>query len=119
LIDAAGDRRLSYYAFRLGMRALQGSKPVMMTALSDERVMAIVTNDDEATLQVLLVNSSEASVPVRLDLQRLMNQGYAVVREFSRAIHDEQIADYDFTDGQLALTVPAQTAGLLTLAGEA
>ncbi|MBE9100506.1 hypothetical protein [Vacuolonema iberomarrocanum] len=118
LIDAAGDRRLSYYAFRLGIRALQGGKPVTMTALSDDRVMAIATKDDETTLQVLLVNDSEVDVPMRLDLQRVRSQGHASIREFSHEIHDEQTVDYRFNNGQLQLSMPAQAAWLLTIPEE-
>ena len=118
LIDTNGDRRLSYYAFRMGIRALQAGKPVLLTASSDDRVMAIATKNDDGTTPLLLVNSAEETVLIHLDLHNIRTHGQASIQEFSDAIHDEKIIDYSFHDGQVSVTMPSQAAWLLTFRGE-
>ncbi len=119
LIDADGNRRLSYYALRLGIRALQGGKPVLLTALSgtqDDDLMAIATQEpDEMIYHLLLVNTSPHAEALAVDLSDLLIMGQATIREFSEAVHDEVIDEFSVTNGELERSLPSQTAWMITM----
>jgi hypothetical protein len=119
LIEADGNRRLSYYAFRMGIRALQGGKSVLLTALSEPQnndLMAIATQEpDEAIYHLLLVNSSAHEEWLSVDWSNLLSTGQATIREFSEAVHDEVIDEFSVTNGELERSLPPQTAWMITV----
>lgn len=112
LIDAEGHRRLSYYALRMGTRALQGGRPVLLTGISDDAVMAIATQDDQNQINLLLVNDQPQAHTLAVDLSALVSDGTGTLWEFSETVQDEAIAPLVVTQGELQLTLPAYSSQL-------
>ncbi|MBD1913099.1 MULTISPECIES: hypothetical protein [unclassified Leptolyngbya] len=112
LVDGGGDRRLSYYAFRMGIRALQGGRPVFLTTSSDPEVMAIATQDGQQQIHLLLVNDSDDSQVITADLASLVSEGEATLWEFSEQVHDEVAGQERVHDGIIRLELPAHASRL-------
>lgn len=114
LINADGDRRLSYYAFRMGIRALQSGRPVLLSTTSTPDLMAIATQNTQQQIYVLLVNDSSASQTITVDVSALMHQGSATLWEFSDQVYDEVVGQERVGNGMMQLDMPAH-AGLLVV----
>ena len=82
LINAQGDRILSYYAFRMGLRALQGGRDVLQTTTSDPNLMALATRSDASTIFLLLVNAEGNGRSVEINIPPLTPQAKIDVWEF-------------------------------------
>lgn len=119
LIDAEGDRRLSYYAFRMGVRALQGGHTVLPAALSNENVMAIAAQTDQ-TLNLLIINSLPTAQTVRITFPTEGLQPAADVREFSASALDEvvEVVDLEIHDmeAEVTISLPARSSRLVHIA---
>jgi hypothetical protein len=92
LIDAEGDRRLSYYALRLGIRALQGGHPVLHSLVSNPNLTVIATQVDPDHLAVLMVNDLPQTIPADLDFSAFATAGQVKLWEFSRRTTDRSKA---------------------------
>jgi len=115
LIEFDGDRRLSYYAFRMGIRALQGGRPVLLSTTSTPDLMAIATQNTQQQIYVLLVNDSSASQTITVDVSALMRQGDATVWEFSDQVHDEVVGQERVGNGMMRLDMPAHAGRLVVM----
>jgi hypothetical protein len=115
LIDAKGDRRLSYYAFRMGIRALQGGRPVLLTTTSNPDVMAIATQDNQKQVYILLVNDSSKSQAIAADVSSLIRQGDAKLWEFSKKVRDEVVGQKRVNNGIMRLGIPAHASRLVMI----
>ena len=116
LINAEGDRRLSYYALRMGIRALQGGRPVLLSQFENGAdLMAIATQDFQNSLFVLIVNSSATAKSVSLNSAELIESGTAKVWQISQQKLDTIIAEKSFQAGSLEASLPKKSAMLLKL----
>ncbi|MEO0985814.1 MAG: hypothetical protein AAFY20_09710 [Cyanobacteria bacterium J06639_14] len=118
LVSATGDRRLSYYAFRMGIRALQGGRSVLLTTISTSNVMAMTTQDTEGNLSLLLVNDQPEARRIIADVSSLFTEGSGTIWEFSAAANDEVVADVSIEEGSVILELPAYASHLLSLSPE-
>jgi hypothetical protein len=76
LIGPTGTRLASFYAVRMGIRALNRCKTTFQSTTSDSHVLAITTKDAEGTMYLLVTNSSrETSYHVDADLSALITSG--------------------------------------------
>lgn len=120
LIDAAGNRRLSYYAFRMGLRALQGGRDILFTSTDSADLTALVTQSDQATIFLLVVNDS--AVPHLVDTQFPLTNDRAEITlwEFSEANSDTVIEQSIAERGRgntsvLSFQMPALSSRLIKI----
>jgi hypothetical protein len=112
LINATGDRRLAYYAFRMGIRALQGGQPILLSSRSD--LATIVTRATDK-IYVLIVNDQLKPRSVALDVSTLISEGMGEMREFSAQTKDETVGTVPIVQGQMLLEMPAQSSRLIVI----
>ncbi len=115
LIDTDGTRRLSYYAFRMGIRALQGGRDVMLATSTNPRVMAIATQDDYEKLFLLIVNQNSEDYVANADVSALKERGQTKVWEFSETHLDTIIEESRVTSGHLPIHIPAYSSQLIVV----
>lgn len=115
VIDWEGNRRLSYYAFRMGIRALQGARLVFSSTISSSEMMGIVTGDNQGNFYLLMVNDQAESETVTADVSNLMVEGTGTVWEFSETVKDEIVMHMAIEQGTLTLQIPAYSSRLVTL----
>jgi hypothetical protein len=115
LISAQGDRRLSYYAFRMAIRALQGGRNVLLTTNSHPDLMAMATQDNQGRIFLLMVNSSSADHPINASMPTATTQQKATIWQFSQTNLDEIIQETYTQAGSIYFTVPAYTSQLIAL----
>jgi hypothetical protein len=114
LVAKDGTRRVTYYAFRMGIRALQGGRTTFESVASTPDLTALTTRDDDGAVWVLAVNTSQTeSYDVRADLSGLVGTGPATVWEFSERRHDEEVGRRHAVHGRVRFGVPAQAGVLL------
>lgn len=118
LIGPGGQRRLSYYAFRMGIRALQGGRAVLEIQGNRNQPMAIATQSDDGHLSILMVNSEGAVCPVRLDLSDLFQSGGGQRWDFSADHLDEVTGTVVMQDRIVETSLPPRSAVLLDLGPE-
>jgi hypothetical protein len=115
LINAAGDRRLAYYAFRMGIRALQGGRPILLSSRSDLATIVTQANEDPKIFYVLIVNDQPKSRQIDLDVSALLKAGTATQREFGLTNLDEIIDTIPIDHGQLPFDISGQTSQMIVL----
>ena len=111
LIGPEGERRVSYYALRMGIRALQGGRPTFLTSTSYADLMAMTTKN-ESGKYLLVTNSGSKSYTVDV-ASELIEKGTGVVWEFSAEVMDEQVNNLVFDHGHAIVTIPANAAILI------
>jgi hypothetical protein len=112
LINATGDRRLAYYAFRMGIRALQGGQPILLSSRSD---LATIVTRATNKIYVLIVNDQLKPRSVALDVSTLISEGMGEMREFSAQTKDETVGTVPIVQGQMLLELPAQSSRLIVI----
>ena len=115
LIDAEGKRRLSYYAFRMGIRALQGGRPVFLTTTSAPNVMVMTIQDNQQQTYMLLVSDASGTQHFTVDVSALVVQGEITLWEFSEQVHDEVVEQGSLNDGILELDMPPHASRLVRI----
>lgn len=114
LVGAKGERRVSYYAFRMGTRALQGARPTFLASTSNANLTAIATRDSSSNVYLLVVSSGQESYTVNADLSALKTVGTGTMWEFSSKVMDEIVGNLTLNDGHVIFTIPAKTAILIS-----
>lgn len=106
-------RRLGYYAMRLGVRALQGGRPTFAVTSSQPGLLSIATQDcpeQGNSTHLLIVNRSQTAYRVEADLSALLQSAHGTLRQFNASTLD-QVVDYPELDqGQTQFELPAATA---------
>lgn len=117
LIGPDGERRVTYYALRMAIRALQGGRPTHQSVTSSPDLLAITTENPSGGFDLLVTNSSTtASYVVRADLSELVGKAQGELREFSAQRHDEVVGTRRTNrHGHITLQVPRNAALLLHL----
>lgn len=114
LINAEGDRTLSYYAFRMGIRALQGGRDVLNTTSSHPDLMAIATKS-ESTTSLLVVNTSPVDHTISASFSDIDTMVKASIREFSQTNLDTVVEEANVKAGILLFNMPANTSRLVSV----
>jgi hypothetical protein len=115
LVGPTGTKLASFYAFRMGIRALNGCKTTYQSTTSDSDLLAITTEDTAGRLYLLVTNSARrTSYSVTADLSALIMSGQGTMRQFD-AMHDDVIvATPTLNNGQVTFTIPGTAAILIT-----
>jgi hypothetical protein len=113
LLGSEGKRRASYYALRMGIRALQGGKTTFFPIANSANLMAVATKDTSNHVYLLAVNSQPTSYTVNADVSALLKVGTGIVREFSYRAMDEVVGNLTLKDGNTTFSVPGNTAVLI------
>lgn len=112
LVGRNGERRLGFYAMRMGIRALQGGRPLHDTTSDTADLLAATTRTrDRIDLLVTNANTSQA-YDVAADLSRLSRRGAGELREFSDRVQDQVVGRVDLHGGRANFRVPAGGAVL-------
>ncbi|MBD2036599.1 hypothetical protein H6F76_16430 [Leptolyngbya sp. FACHB-321] len=115
LIDADGRRRLSYYAFRMATRALQGGRTVLLSTPTSSDTLTITTRDETGNVYVLLVNDQNSPHQITIDVSQLNLSPEYTLWEFSKSAHDVVVAHPQLNEGKASFSSSAQSAYLLQL----
>lgn len=115
LVTADGRRRLSYYAFRLGIRALQGGREVLRVNGSYPKAMSLATRNPQGQIFLLVVNdhATAYTFEVNLDIPRTFTK--REVWEFSQTVLDEQVEAIASTKKTFTLSIPAHSSRLIVM----
>jgi hypothetical protein len=111
LVNARGDRRLSYYALRIGIRALQGGRPILLSSVTDPSVATIASQDVQGRLYLLMVNDHQSKT-VDLDFSQFGTLGQVSLWELSAHRKDERIAEAPLQSGRIQVDLPEKSAML-------
>jgi len=115
LVGAKGERRVSYYAFRMGIRALQGSRATFSTSTSHTDLTAIATRASSRDFYLLVTNSGQKSYTINTNLSALVTEGTGTKWEFSSKIMDEVSGNLTLRNGHVTFAIPANSAVLVKL----
>ena len=114
LVAADGTRRMSYYAFRLAIRALQGGRPTHESTTSSGDLLAITTEDAAGGLYLLVANSAARTrYAVDADLSGLRMTGTGTMWQFDATHQDVIVANPALADGHVPFEIPGTAAVLL------
>ncbi|MCC3516331.1 MAG: hypothetical protein JGK03_06795 [Microcoleus sp. PH2017_25_DOB_D_A] len=113
LLGDGGKRRASYYALRMGIRALQGGRASFFPIANSSDLMAVATLDSSKNVYLLAVNDRAKSYTVRADISALIEAGNGTVREFSLKSMDEVVSSLTLKGGKATFLVPGKSAILI------
>jgi hypothetical protein len=114
LVAADGSGRLSYYAFRLAIRGLQGGRPTYESTTSSGDLLAITTADAVGSIYLLVSNSAHTtSYAVDADLSALRMTGTGTMWQFDATHQDVIVANSALADGHVTFEIPGTAAVLL------
>jgi hypothetical protein len=114
LVSATGTRLASFYAFRMGIRALNGCKTTYESTTSNRNLLAITTQDAGGTVYLLVTNSArQAAYTVDADLSELLTAGSGTMWQFDATHDDEIVSALTLTNGHVTFTIPAMAAILI------
>ena len=113
LVGVDGTRPVSYYAFRMGIRALQGGRPTFLTSTSNADLTAITTQDSNSDVYLLVTNSGEESYTIDANLSELIMKGSGTIWEFSSKVMDKIVGKPVLENGHINLNIPNQAAVLI------
>ena len=112
LVAGNGKRTVSYYAFRLGIRALQGCRPTYRSTTGNSNLMAITTKDEEGNIYLLVSNQDKInSYNVDADLSALLiGPSRAATWQFDAFHMDELVTNAALSNGHVTFTIPSEAA---------
>jgi len=113
LVDINGNKRNTYYGFRLASRGLTGCRPTFQSTASNSNLMAITTKDAANAVYLLVTNSSSGALTVDANLSALKMTGTGTQWEFSAAHLDTIVATPSLSAGHVVFTIPGNAAVLL------
>jgi hypothetical protein len=112
LVNAQGDRRLGYYALRMGVRALQGGRPILLSSTTDSHLNMIASRDDQGKLYLLMVNDQIRSTIANVDFSQFGASGQVSLWELSARRKDERIAEAPMRSGRVQFNLSGKSAML-------
>ena len=115
LINAKDEQRLDYYAFRLGIRALQGCRPTYQSVVSNKDLLALTTRNKDSSYSLLITNQSQRqSYTIDAKLSAFISSGYGTLQRFDAQNRDTTAGSVQIANGHTTLTLPPDGALLLT-----
>ena len=114
LVSPTGTRLASFFAFRMGIRALNGCKITYQSTTSQQDLLAITTRDAGGALSLLVTNSARTtSHTVKADLSALLMNGTGTMWQFDATHNDDVVGQAMLSNGSVTLTIPAMAAILI------
>ena len=102
----------------MAIRALQGCRPTYQSIVKTpgSTIQAITTRSTNGHLSLLITNTnSKANQPLIADLSALLRQGSGTISQFDAQHQDQVVGTTSVQNGQMTLTVPAQSALLVDI----
>ncbi|MGN9812858.1 hypothetical protein ACTMSW_26335 [Micromonospora sp. BQ11] len=115
LVSGSGDASWTYYAFRMGSRALQGCRPTYRSTASTGDITAITTKDSAGNIYVLAANSGTGGYDLDIDLSALASSGTGTLWRQDATHADSTAGTPALTGGHVATSVPANGAILVKI----
>ena len=113
LVNGAGAKLRTYYAVRMGTRALAGCRPTYQSTSSSASVLAITTRDALGGIYLLVANGGNKATTVDANLSSLITSGTGTQWEFSAANNDVVVGNPALANGHVTFTIPSTAAVLL------
>ena len=113
LIGAGNKKRLSYFGFRMGIRALQGGRTTLATTSSNPDLVTIASRDASGRVFLLLVNSGTQPSALEADFGEIAQRGAAAIWEFRADVRDKVVANVNLNNGRVSSWIPAKAAVLI------
>jgi hypothetical protein len=114
LIGYDGTPRLTYYAMRMAIRALQGCRPTYQSVTSDPNLLAITTRERDGSFSLLVTNqNTQKNKRVDVDLSALITSGKGQLWQFDASHRDQNMGNITLGEGHALVTVSPQGALLL------
>jgi hypothetical protein len=114
LVDQSGGRRLAFYAFQMGTRALGGCRPTYQATASTGGLVAIATKDAGGAVFLLVANTAaRTSYTVDANLSALAQSGTGTMWQFDATHQDVVVGNPALANGHVTVTVPGTAAVLL------
>jgi len=114
LIAFDGTKRPGYYAFRLGIRALQGCRPTFQSTTNNSNLLAITTRDTGGKIYLLVSNNGTSSLTVDANLSALITSGTGTQYQFDATHNDVVVGNPVLSSGHVTFTIPGTAAVLIT-----
>ena len=117
LIDYHDNRRIDYYAVRMGIQALQGCRPTYKTTSSTSNLVAITTIDQSKNVYLLVTNQSSVSYKVQVNFSSLLRKASGTILQFDSHHPDSVVGKLAVDNGTTTLVIPASSAVMVKLTG--
>src|SRR4030095_6753263 len=113
LVDVNGAKRISFYALRIGTRALNGCKTTYQSTASNSNLLAITTRDISGNIYLLVTNSSKTSYTVDANLSALITSGTGTMWQYDDTHLDVIVGSPVLNNGHVSFTIPGTSAILI------
>jgi len=113
LVDVNGNKRNTYYAFRIASRGLLGCRPTYQSTANNGGLLAITTKDTAGAIYLLVTNDGAGALTVDANLSALKTTGVGTQWEFSSAHLDTIVGTPSLAGGHVTFTIPGNGIVLL------
>jgi len=114
LVDINGNKRASYYALRMAVRALLGSRQTYATTTGTSNLTAITARDSAGSTYLLLTNTAASTTyPVDADLSAIVTSGTGTMWQVDATHNDVIVGSPALSGGHVSFSIPAQAGVLL------
>ncbi|HEX8221503.1 MAG TPA: hypothetical protein VF914_20110 [Chloroflexia bacterium] len=115
LVGPTGTKLASFYALRMGTRALNGCKATYQSTANNSNLLAITTKDAAGKVYLLVTNSSaNTSYTVDANLSALLSSGTGTLYQFDATHNDVVNGSPVLSNGHVTFTIPGTAAILIT-----
>jgi hypothetical protein len=113
-VDKNGLKRSSFYAMRIGTRALQGCKTTYQSVTSHSNLLAITTRDASGNIYLLVTDSAaNTSYTVDANLSALITSGTGTMWQYDSTHPDVIVGSPVLNNGYVSFTIPGTSAILI------
>jgi hypothetical protein len=114
LVDENGLKRSSFYATRLGTRALQSCKTTYQSTTNNSNLLAITTRDTGGNIYLLVTNSAaNTSYTVDANLSALITSGTGTMWQYDASHLDVIVGSPVLNNGHVTFNIPGTSAILI------
>jgi len=113
LVGPSGAKLKSFYALRMGTRALKGCRPTYQATTSTSNLLAIATTDATGAVYLLVINDGRSSQTVDANLSALKTTGTGTQWQLDATHDDTVVANPSLSNGHVTLSMPKMAAVLL------
>ncbi|HET6313399.1 MAG TPA: hypothetical protein VFH60_06150, partial [Chloroflexia bacterium] len=114
LVGPTGTKLASFYALRMGTRALNGCKATYQSTANNSNLLAITTKDAAGSVYLLVTNSAaNTSYTVDANLSALLSSGTGTLYQFDSTHNDVVNGSPVLSNGHVTFPIPGTSAILL------
>lgn len=114
LVGPTGTKLASFYALRMGTRALNGCKATYQSTANNSNLLAITTKDAAGKVYLLVTNSAaNTSYTVDANLSALLSSGTGTLYQFDSTHNDVVNGSPVLSNGHVTFTIPGTAAILI------